>query len=90
MRFLLTHRAIAIKLIADQASTVHDLTSALFQKKSLFAAIDPAMGKYLTVSVAYRGKLSMRDCELNHAASGSELTLGTVETAVYDFQNKVG
>lgn len=55
-----------------QASNVHDLTTAVFQRKSLLAAIDPALGKYLTVSVAYRGKLSMRD----------------IETAVYDYQNK--
>jgi tubulin beta len=49
------------------------LTAALFQRKSLLAAIDPALGKYLTVSVAYRGKsMSMRD----------------IENAVYDFQNK--
>jgi hypothetical protein len=48
------------------------LTAALFQRKSLLAAIDPSLGKYLTVSVAYRGKLSMRD----------------IENAVYDFQNK--
>ncbi|ORX39445.1 tubulin beta chain [Kockovaella imperatae] len=54
------------------SSRVHDLTSAIFQKKSLLAAIDPAMGKYLTVSVAYRGKLSMRD----------------LENAVYEYQNK--
>ena len=44
-----------------QGTNVHDLTAAIFNKKSLLAAIDPAMGKYLTVSVAYRGKLSMRD-----------------------------
>jgi len=44
-----------------QASNVQELTAAIFQRKSLMAAIDPAMGKYLTVSVAYRGKLSMRD-----------------------------
>jgi hypothetical protein len=42
---------------------VHDLTAAIFSRKSLLAAIDPALGKYLTVSVAYRGKLSMRDSE---------------------------
>ncbi|KAK4686020.1 tubulin beta, partial [Tremellales sp. Uapishka_1] len=57
---------------AYQNSNVHELTSALFQKRSLLAAIDPSHGKYLTVSVAYRGKLSMRD----------------IESAVYDFQNK--
>ncbi|NXD32511.1 TBB2 protein, partial [Spelaeornis formosus] len=53
-------------------TNVHDLTAAIFQKKSLLAAIDPNMGKYLTVSVAYRGKLSMRD----------------LENAVWEFQNK--
>lgn len=42
---------------------MHELTAAIFQKRSLLAAIDPLFGKYLTVSVAYRGKLSMRDSE---------------------------
>ncbi|ADV21452.1 tubulin beta [Cryptococcus gattii Ru294] len=54
------------------ASNVHELTAAIFQKRSLLAAIDPLFGKYLTVSVAYRGKLSMRD----------------IENAVWDFHNK--
>lgn len=41
---------------------MQDLTTAVFQKKSLLAAIDPSLGKYMTVSVAYRGKtLSIRD-----------------------------
>jgi tubulin beta len=57
---------------AYTASNVPDLTAALFQRRSLLAAIDPLMGKYLTVSVGYRGKLSMRD----------------IETAVYDYQIK--
>lgn len=49
-------------------TTVADLTAAIFQKKSLLAAIDPSLGKYLTVSVAYRGKaLSMRDSQSNHS-----------------------
>ncbi|CAD6582705.1 MAG: Tubulin beta chain (Beta tubulin) [Tremellales sp. Tagirdzhanova-0007] len=54
------------------ATNVQELTAAIFQKKSLMAAIDPAMGKYLTVSVAYRGRLSMRD----------------IEAAVWQFQDK--
>ncbi|WVQ75718.1 hypothetical protein IAR50_005348 [Cryptococcus sp. DSM 104548] len=54
------------------SSNVHELTAAIFQKRSLLAAVDPAFGKYLTVSVAYRGKLSMRD----------------IENAVWDFHNK--
>lgn len=57
---------------AYTATNVPELTAAAFQRRSLLAAIDPMMGKYLTVSVAYRGKLSMRD----------------IETAVYDFQSK--
>ena len=52
------------------------------------AAIDPALGKYLTVSVAYRGKLSMRDSASPSFARVSTYSV-TVETAVYDFQNKV-
>ncbi|RXK40793.1 tubulin beta [Tremella mesenterica] len=54
------------------ASNVHELTAAIFQRKSLMAAIDPALGKYLTVAVAYRGKMSMRD----------------IETGVWEFQNR--
>ncbi|TXT15815.1 hypothetical protein VHUM_00318 [Vanrija humicola] len=57
---------------AYTASNVPELTAALFQRRSLLAAIDPALGKYLTVSVAFRGKLSMRD----------------IETSVYEFQSK--
>ncbi|KAK8853392.1 hypothetical protein IAR55_004096 [Kwoniella newhampshirensis] len=57
---------------AYTGTNVHDLTAAIFQKRSLLAAIDPSFGKYLTVSVAYRGKLSMRD----------------IENAVWDFHNK--
>ncbi|WWD19821.1 hypothetical protein CI109_104285 [Kwoniella shandongensis] len=57
---------------AYTGTNVHDLTAAIFQKRSLLAAIDPTFGKYLTVSVAYRGKLSMRD----------------IENAVWDFHNK--
>lgn len=59
-------------MLIYQSSNVPALTAALFQRKSLLAAIDPTLGKYLTVSVAYRGKLSMRD----------------IENAVWDFQNK--
>ncbi|WOO81512.1 Tubulin beta chain [Vanrija pseudolonga] len=57
---------------AYTASNVSELTAALFQRRSLLAAIDPALGKYLTVSVAFRGKLSMRD----------------IENSVYEFQSK--
>ena len=55
-----------------QATNVQELTAAIFQRKSLLAAIDPALGKYLTVSVAYRGKMSMRD----------------IENGVWEFQNR--
>lgn len=47
-----------------------DLTAAIFQRKALLADLDPSMGKYLTVSVAYRGKLSMRDSESAVGCSG--------------------
>lgn len=57
---------------AYTASNVSELTAAAFQRRSLLAAIDPMMGKYLTVSVAYRGKLAMRD----------------IENAVYEYQSK--
>ncbi|KAL7424441.1 hypothetical protein Q5752_000124 [Cryptotrichosporon argae] len=57
---------------AYTASNVADLTTALFQRRSLLAAIDPLQGKYLTVSLAYRGRLGMSD----------------IENAVYEYQNK--
>lgn len=40
---------------------VQELTQSLFDKRSWLAAVDPAMGKYLTASIAYRGKLGTRD-----------------------------
>ncbi|KAJ9117452.1 hypothetical protein QFC22_004302 [Naganishia vaughanmartiniae] len=48
---------------------VHELTQSLFDKRSWLAAVDPAMGKYLTASIAYRGKLGTRDnlFKRNHA-----------------------
>jgi hypothetical protein len=56
--------------LTKQASNVQQLTAALLQKRSLLAAVDPALGKYLTMSIAYRGKLSMRDSECREASSG--------------------
>jgi hypothetical protein len=46
-----------------QQVNVHELTQSLFDKRSWLAAVDPAMGKYLTASIAYRGKLGTRDSE---------------------------
>ncbi|KAI5452866.1 hypothetical protein NCC49_006405 [Naganishia albida] len=57
---------------AYQQVNVQELTQSLFDKRSWLAAVDPAMGKYLTASIAYRGKLGTRD----------------IESAVNDYQDK--
>lgn len=68
---------------------MHELTAAIFQKRSLLAAIDPLFGKYLTVSVAYRGKLSMRDSKSFLYVNLYPADSSSVENAVWDFHNKV-
>lgn len=40
---------------------MQELNAQLFDRRSWLVAADPKMGKYLTTSIAYRGKLSMRD-----------------------------
>lgn len=48
---------------AYQHLTVSELVQQGFDPKNLMAAIDPRLGKYLTVSAIFRGKLSSRDVE---------------------------
>lgn len=48
---------------AYQMLTIPELVSQGFDPKNLMAAIDPRMGKYLTVSAIFRGKTSSRDVE---------------------------
>lgn len=44
--------------------TVSELVSQGFDPKNLMAAIDPRLGKYLTVAAIFRGKVTSRDVEL--------------------------
>lgn len=48
---------------AYQQLSVSELTQQGFDPKNLMAAIDPRLGKYLTVSAIFRGKISSRDVE---------------------------
>lgn len=48
---------------AYQSLTVSELVHQGFDPKNLMAAIDPRLGKYLTVSAIFRGKISSRDVE---------------------------
>lgn len=49
---------------AYQNLSVPELVSQGFDPKNLMAAIDPRLGKYLTVSAIFRGKVTSRDVEV--------------------------
>lgn len=42
------------------AVSVSELTQQIFDSKNMMAACDPRHGKYLTVAVIFRGKMSMK------------------------------
>jgi len=46
-----------------QRISVPELTSALFDRKSLLVACDPRYGRYLTAATIFRGKISSREAE---------------------------
>lgn len=48
---------------AYQNLSVSELVSQGFDPKNLMAAIDPRLGKYLTVAAIFRGKVTSRDVE---------------------------
>ncbi|PWN95469.1 putative tubulin beta chain [Tilletiopsis washingtonensis] len=48
---------------AYQQVSVPELVQQMFDPKNIMAAIDPRLGKYLTVSAIFRGKVSSRDAE---------------------------
>lgn len=48
---------------AYQTTNVRELTAQLFDRRSWLAAVDPALGKYMTTSIAYRGKLQSSEVE---------------------------
>ena len=46
-----------------RALTVPELTQQLFDAKNMMAACDPRHGRYLTVAVIFRGRMSMKDVD---------------------------
>ena len=46
---------------AYRALTVPELTTQLFETKNMMAACDPRHGRYLTVAVVFRGRMSMKE-----------------------------
>ncbi|XP_055324730.1 tubulin beta chain-like [Sitodiplosis mosellana] len=46
-----------------RALTVHELTQQMFDAKNMMTACDPRHGRYLTVALIYRGKMSMREVD---------------------------
>uniref|UniRef100_A0A915A9L1 Tubulin beta chain n=1 Tax=Parascaris univalens TaxID=6257 RepID=A0A915A9L1_PARUN len=48
---------------AYRALTVAELTQQVFDAKNMMAACDPRHGRYLTVAVMFRGRMSMREVD---------------------------
>ena len=46
---------------AYRAMTVPELTQQMFETKNMMAACDPRHGRYLTVAVIFRGRMSMKE-----------------------------
>lgn len=46
-----------------RATTVPELTVQLFDAKNMMCAIDPQRGKYLTVAIIFRGRMSMKEVD---------------------------
>merc|ERR1712137_1006110 len=49
--------------VGYQSLTVNELTSQVFDSKNMMAASDPRLGRYLTASVMFRGKMSMKQVD---------------------------
>jgi len=49
--------------IGYQSMTVNELTTQVFDPKNMMAASDPRLGRYLTASVMFRGKMSMKQVD---------------------------
>lgn len=54
---------VARESAAFQGTGVQELTHALFDKRNILVACDPAFGRYLTAATMFRGKISSRDAE---------------------------
>ncbi|KAG7176257.1 Tubulin beta-1 chain-like 2 [Homarus americanus] len=46
-----------------RAASVPDLTQQMFDAKNMMCACDPRNGRYLTVAVVFRGRMSMREVD---------------------------
>ena len=46
-----------------RALTVPELTQQMFDAKNMMAACDPRHGRYLTVAVVFRGRMSMKEVD---------------------------
>merc|ERR1712110_197747 len=49
--------------VGYQSLTVNELTAQVFDSKNMMAASDPRLGRYLTASVMFRGKMSMKQVD---------------------------
>ncbi|KAG5638110.1 Tubulin beta-2 chain [Sphagnurus paluster] len=49
---------------AFQGTSIPELTKALFDRKNLLVACNPAHGRYLTAATIFRGKISSREAEV--------------------------
>eukprot|EP00158_Paraphelidium_tribonemae_P007425 Partr_v1_DN28237_c2_g1_i2_m75844 putative Tubulin is the major constituent of microtubules. It binds two moles of GTP, one at an exchangeable site on the beta chain and one at a non-exchangeable site on the alpha chain (By similarity) len=80
---------------AYRALTVPELTAQLFDPKNMMAAADPRHGKYLTIAAIFRGRLSMKEVEMQMSTVQSknssyfvEWIPNCVKTAVCDIPPK--
>ncbi|KAF9460314.1 beta-tubulin 2 tubb2 [Collybia nuda] len=48
-----------------QGTSIPELTKALFDRKNLLVACNPAHGRYLTAATIFRGKISSREAEVS-------------------------
>jgi tubulin beta len=60
---------------AYQNLSVSELVQQGFDPKNLMAAIDPRLGKYLTVAAIFRGKVTSRDVEMEMHEVQSKVSL---------------
>ncbi|XP_053601893.1 tubulin beta chain-like [Plodia interpunctella] len=74
-----------------RALTVPELTQQMFDAKNMMAACDPRHGRYLTVAVVFRGRMSMKEVDeqmLNIQKKNKEYFIewipNNVKTAVCD------
>lgn len=81
--------------IGYQSLTVNELTAQVFDPKNLMAASDPRHGRYLTASVMFRGKMSMKQVDdqmhavqSKHSSSFVEWIPNNIKSSVCDIPPK--